>query len=407
MLQPDGHCPYVGEIHMTSKLKAIFVIIGGLSIIAAVFICSTIFSIKKLRVHPSVMIGYISLFEGIWWFHSIVWAISTMEFIDYFGLQYLLKYTIAFNLSTTDSCNTLWQINQIVGYQFFQVMSLGMNIWLWVDLVLTLKEPFYPAKRRLKFYLLFSFIMALTSSLASIRKSSETCLSPDNAGKSSTQNTIFAISLSIYILISMFSVIYAARMLSRPGMSSDIRTMFMKKHMFYALSFIIIWSLMLLNAYDQLYNHYDSNPQELKLRSEQGYSLSTVRFPNGFFQKVWVKDGDKKYMDLNTYQIISFISSISTGFIMGLIRLMEPYFLFLLKTFFKSVYGIPLENEEEDKKNSKLSDTITAYLNSSLNIELVHIILKAITQEWTKTTIPSWDWKSFVPMDSDFDQWRK
>lgn len=224
--------------------------------------------------------------------------------------------------------------------------------------------------------------MASVASLASIDKSAETCLSPDSSGNSATQNTIFAIFLSIYILISVYSVIYAARMLSRPGMSSDIRTMFMKKHMFYALSFVIIWSLMLLNAYDQLYNHYNLKQEELQLRSEQGYSLGSVRFPNGFMQKVWIYEGERKrYMDLNTYQIISFISSISTGFIMGLIRLTEPYFLFLLKTFFKTLYGIPLENEEEDSKNSKLSDTITAYLNSSLNIELVHIILKAITQE--------------------------
>ena len=275
--------------------------------------------------------------------------------------------------------------------------------------MLTLREPFYPAKRRLKYYLLFSFIMASMSSLASIDKSAETCLSPTNAGKSTVQNTILASLLSLYILISVFSVIYAARMLSRPGMSANIRTMFMKKHMFYALTFIVVWTLILLNAYDQLYNGYKVDDKELLLRQEEGYSRKTVLFPNGFYQQVWVKKGeeDKEYMDLDTFQVISFIASISTGFIMGLIRLMEPYFLFILKTFIKSLYGIPLADDEEDKKTSKLSDTITAFLSSSLNIELVHIILKAITQECTKTTIPAGDWNSFVPLDSDFEEKKK
>ena len=120
----DGHCPYVGKYHLTSKFKAVYVTIGSLSIIAAIFIWTTIFSIKKLRAHPSVMIGYISLFEAISWFHSVVWAISTMEYIDYFGLQYLLKYTIAFNSTTLDTCNALWQLNQI---SYLKLSSLPFN----------------------------------------------------------------------------------------------------------------------------------------------------------------------------------------------------------------------------------------------------------------------------------------
>jgi hypothetical protein len=65
--QTKGVCPYVssGEYHLTSKVKAVYVIVGTFSIIAATFVFTTIFSIKKLRAHPSIMIGYISLFEAI------------------------------------------------------------------------------------------------------------------------------------------------------------------------------------------------------------------------------------------------------------------------------------------------------------------------------------------------------
>ena len=65
--QCEGVCPYVstGEYHLTSKIKAAYIVLGTLSIIASIFVFATIFSSKKLRAHPSIMIGYISLFEAI------------------------------------------------------------------------------------------------------------------------------------------------------------------------------------------------------------------------------------------------------------------------------------------------------------------------------------------------------
>jgi hypothetical protein len=86
-----------------------YVVIGIFSLVAATFVFLTIFSVKKLRAHPSIMIGYISLFEAISCFHAVVWASSTMEYIEYFGLQYLFRYTILLGAGTgyDTSCNTL------------------------------------------------------------------------------------------------------------------------------------------------------------------------------------------------------------------------------------------------------------------------------------------------------------
>lgn len=331
-----------------------------------------------------------------------------MEYIDYFGLQYLFKYTVL--LGSTEgyitSCYALCILNQILGYQFFQVMSLGMNLGLCIDLVLTLRAPFYPAKRRLKFYLLSSFGLAVFIALTSIGSSRHTCLAPTSAAASNIQNAALAFLLSLYILISIFSIIYSARMLARPGISSDIRQIFMKKHLLYTISFIIIWALILLNAYDRLYNSQEDNPEEYKMMIEQGFTKQLVRMPFGIYANVWVHE-EKRYMDLTVLQVISFIASISTGLVMGIIRCFEPYFHFLLKKTIKAFYGVPLSEEEIDKKNSKLTDTIAAFLNSSLNIELVHIILKAISQECTKTDLPKDDWKAFVPLDNHFEEKKK
>uniref|UniRef100_A0A7S3NCS4 Uncharacterized protein n=1 Tax=Euplotes harpa TaxID=151035 RepID=A0A7S3NCS4_9SPIT len=44
-------------------------------------------------------------------------------------------------------------------------------------------------------------------------------------------------------------------------------------------------------------------------------------------------------------------------------------------------YGKPWTIEDEQAAHGKLDDTISTFLNSSLNIELVYIILKSITDD--------------------------
>ena len=141
------------------------------------------------------------------------------------------------------------------------MMSLGMNLCLGVDLILTLRAPFYPAKRRLKFYLFGSFLFAVVVILSTWSGTESTCLDAGKAFASSTGNTILAIVLSVYIMFALFSIIYSGRMLSRPGMSGDIKNMFMRKHVLYTICFIVIWSITLTGAYQSLYSSLDNKPK--------------------------------------------------------------------------------------------------------------------------------------------------
>ena len=126
------------------------------------FVTVSIFTVQKLSVHPNGMIGFISLFEGISCFHTFIWTINSMSYIEYLGLQTLSRYTfLSTHTSEEDACKTLCALNRILGDLFFRLMSLGMNISLCIDLYLTLKQPFYPASRRLKYYLMSSFIFSL------------------------------------------------------------------------------------------------------------------------------------------------------------------------------------------------------------------------------------------------------
>lgn len=60
--------------------------------------------------------------------------------------------------------------------------------------------------------------------------------------------------MSGYILAAIYSVIYAYRRLERPGVSKEVRQMFLKKHFVYVIVFIILWTLQLSQNYYQLFN---------------------------------------------------------------------------------------------------------------------------------------------------------
>lgn len=59
---------------------------------------------------------------------------------------------------------------------------------------------------------------------------------------------------------------------------------------------------------------------------------------------------------------------------LALVRLYEPFFVFLIKQFVKRCFGIVLSQDPEGIK----TQTLSTFLASSLNVELVHIILKGI-----------------------------
>ena len=64
----------------------------------------------------------------------------------------------------------------------------------------------------------------------------------------------------------------------------------------------------------------------------------------------------------------------STGILLAMVRLYEPFFLFLVKRFVYMCFGILLDEDAEGIK----TETLSTFLASSLNVELVHIILKGI-----------------------------
>ena len=62
-------------------------------------------------------------------------------------------------------------------------------------------------------------------------------------------NIVLAVTLSFYICVAVYSVIFSIRRLNRPGVSKEVRDMFWRKHTLYVFVFIIIWIVQLSNNY--------------------------------------------------------------------------------------------------------------------------------------------------------------
>ena len=59
---------------------------------------------------------------------------------------------------------------------------------------------------------------------------------------------------------------------------------------------------------------------------------------------------------------------------------MEPLFRLLVVKRFYEFFGIVVDHTGDDEKDKQLqNDTLNSFLNSSLNVELVFVILKSIT----------------------------
>ena len=65
---------------------------------------------------------------------------------------------------------------------------------------------------------------------------------------------ILAYTLSIYIIVAIYSTVFAFRRLNRPGVSKEVRSMFLKKHLYYVIVFTAIWTIQLSQNYFTLFN---------------------------------------------------------------------------------------------------------------------------------------------------------
>lgn len=67
-------------------------------------------------------------------------------------------------------------------------------------------------------------------------------------------NAILVFTLAAYLVVAFYSVVFAYARLNRPGVSKEVRAMYFKKHLYYVIMFVAIWTVQLMQNYYILFN---------------------------------------------------------------------------------------------------------------------------------------------------------
>jgi hypothetical protein len=199
--------------------------------------------------------------------------------------------------------------SQELFFLYIQLVSLFINLMLCLDLIRTLQDPFENTKWRFIKYLSLSIIVPVFIMCAVMYFSDQRTptIYYDQGinvwfGKrpiGMLYNLAIGICLSLYMLVAFYSVIFAFKRLVRPGVSIHMRKLFLKKHAIYVIALMIIWVLMLIYNYFQLFDPHNV--------------IRTVPPKD----KTWIA-------------FISYMALFTTGQIIVLIGLFDPFQKFLI-----------------------------------------------------------------------------
>ena len=108
---------------------------------------------------------------------------------------------------------------------FCYVSSLCLNVCVCIDLVLMVKNPFTKQSSRMTCYLYGSIIGGSLVTLGEVF----------SLHREIASEIIELTAYSIFILTALFSSVTACRMLTKPGVSIELRKLMMSRHMAYTI----------------------------------------------------------------------------------------------------------------------------------------------------------------------------
>jgi len=245
--KPDADTP---DTNWEYAQRAIYSALAVLSILGLTVVALSIFLNKKLSGHPSPLIARICIVEAVGCWSALIRYLRPKVFICYFQ-----SYVLFGNATSViwgkkpnyyESLLILIWSNEIIN-NFFQLVSLSLNLFLCIDLILTLQSPFEVARRRMTYYSVLSFVLPAAFTLQIWYNQDKLHFDPEHLVDpphfEPTTGLVLAIGLSAYILVALYSIIFSLRRLYRPGMSIEIRKLFQRKHTIYVSLFIVIWTV--------------------------------------------------------------------------------------------------------------------------------------------------------------------
>ena len=168
--------------------------------------------------------------------------------------------------------------------------------------------------------------------------------------------------MTTYVIFASGSVFYAWRINTRPGMSTDVRTAFVRRHRNYVFVYIATW---------------------LPYYGFSFYMLFVSSFLGDNVKYSEVAENEEFSTELYRWLAAWNYLCLLTGLVMSIVRIREPVFWSIVKTKVYQYFGelIP----EEQASATQVDGTLLSFLMSSLNIELVHIILTTVSKNTVGT----------------------
>ena len=113
--------------------------------------------------------------EAISSFNGVIWAMNTNYIIRYLDADTVFAQTIYFDASdkSVEKARDLLVYTNDFFFQYFSLLTLALNTCLCVDLILTLRNPFQPAKIRMMIYLGISVVGCIPLSLLTLESISK------------------------------------------------------------------------------------------------------------------------------------------------------------------------------------------------------------------------------------------
>lgn len=291
-----------------------------------------------------------------------------------------------------------WKVLFYVG----TMLSIGLNSMIFIDLWLTLRNPFYPRRKRNKYYnmAIIGIIAYLCTIMITNQRQKGTTLDLYDFKNDDNFFVLGYKSFFIVLLVCVcFPMIMIIWILCRRGTSRDLRLKIFKYQ-------VIYFFLFLLTIFAASYDLWDITVYDIASTVDDG-SLD------------WISD---------TFDVIFN----AVGIPMALNRLFEPYvwrefeyqgyvlaencirFFHRVKVFFQlycccrrqmvlhsSSYILevrsqeqktpePIDKDGQKKKKRKKydysQDTLDSFLNSAMNIEMVYLILLGISNFMESTS---------------------
>ena len=135
-------------------------------------------------------------------------------------------------------------------FQYVQIQDLMINMAFCQDLIQTLKNPFEQTRWRfIRYMMICTVVPFLIVVIVEI-------FFPDKGNHNLAYDIVLGLMLSLLIFIGMESIILAYKRLARPGVSREMRQLFLKKHAIYVIVLICLWILCLMYNYNHLFNPF-------------------------------------------------------------------------------------------------------------------------------------------------------